>query len=114
MRPIDIYISLIFLVKIIFIFLAVTHVYYKAKKQTNTPKDKKIVFWKNRLEFIFIIMMSLLLIYLFNPRYNKPIILDYETKLLLFLFGFILIVTAKWSIFIKESVLFQRIQHSLH
>lgn len=114
MNTFDIYIWFIFLIKIIFILLAVIHIYDKIKGQTNTPKDKNIVFWKDRIEFVFVLLMALLLIYLFNPKYNKPIVLDYETKLLLFLFGFILIITAKWKIFIKESVLFQRIQHSLN
>ena len=114
MNSFNAYISFIFVIKIVFVVLAVIHIYDKMKRQTNTPQDKNIVFWKDRMEFIFIIMMSLLLIYLFNPRYNKPIVLDYETKLLLFLFGFILIITAKWKIFVKESALFQKIQHSLN
>ena len=113
MNNFDIYVYLIFLIKIIFIIFAVIHIYNKIKGQTNSSEDKKIVFWKDRTEFIFIIMMALLLIYLFNPRNNKPLILDYETKLLLFLFGFILIITAKWSIFIQQSVIFTRIQNSL-
>jgi hypothetical protein len=34
-----------------------------------------------------------LLIYLFNPRTDRSILIDYETKLLLFLFGIILLIT---------------------
>jgi hypothetical protein len=46
--------------------------------------------------------MSALLMYLFNPRKSHIDIIDSESKLLLFLFGFILIFTADWSNFLKE------------
>jgi hypothetical protein len=104
------YVSLIILLKVIFICLAVAHIYNKAKGKTNTPQDKKIVYWKDRIEFVFIILMSLLLIYVFYPRSTKPVILDTETKILFYLFGFVLILTAKWKIFIKESP-FHNISH---
>ena len=55
--------------------------------------------------------MSILLIYLFNPRVDRNTLIDKETKLLLFLFGFILLITAKWDVFIKESPLLKMIQN---
>ena len=105
------YVSAIILLKVIFVFLAVAHLYNKVKGKSNTPQDKKIVYWKDRIEFIFIIMMSLLVIYLFNPRSSKPILLDKETKLLLYLFGFMLLITAKWKTFFGESTLLKQIQY---
>jgi len=110
MRYYDVYVSIAILVKVIFVILAIVHLSYKVKKQTNSPKDKKVIYWKDRMEFIFTIMMALLLIYLFNPRSSKIIGLDAETKILLFLFGIILIITAKWQIFFKESAVFKKIQ----
>ena len=112
MKYYDIYVSIIILVKVIFIILAVVHISYKVKDQENSPQDKKIIYWKDRMEFIFTIMMALLLIYVFNPRTSKIIGLDTETKLLLFLFGIILIIAAKWDIFFKESVVFKKIQYA--
>ena len=108
------YISAIILLKVIFVFLAVAHLYNKVKGKTNTPQDKKIIYWKDRIEFIFIIMMSLLLMYLFNPRSSKPLVLDRESKLLLYLFGFILLITAKWKTFFEESTLLKQTQYALH
>lgn len=103
MKKYDIYITFIFLIKIGFILLAVTHIYLKAKGEEKSDLDKKILYWKERLEFIFIVLMSCLLIYIFNPRVDKSILIDKETKILLYLFGFVLLITAKWDIFIKES-----------
>lgn len=113
MRYYDVYVSIAILVKVIFVILAIVDLSYKVKKQTNSPKDKKIIYWKDRMEFIFTIMMALLLIYLFNPRSSKIIGLDTETKILLFLFGIILIITAKWQIFFEESVVFKKIQFAV-
>ncbi len=107
------YIFLIFFIKFIFIILAVTHLYLKQKGEDNSKMDKNILFWKERVEFIFIILMSLLLIFLFYPRTNRIFMIDHETKVLLFLFGVILIITAKWNTFIKESDIFKDVQSSV-
>jgi len=85
----------------------------KAKKKTDTDLNKKIVFWKDRLEFVFVILMSFLLIYLFNPRFDHKSLIDQHVKLLLYLFGFILLITANWGTFIEESVWFKDLQQSL-
>ncbi len=109
----DKYVMLIILVKVVFVILAVSHLYFNIKGKTDSKTDKKIVFWKERVEFVFITLMSLMLIYLFNPRSNRNLELDFETKLLLYLFGFILLITAKWEIFFKESPLFKKIQEAV-
>lgn len=108
-----IYIRLIFIVKIIFIILAITLLYTKHK----TPENKKIIeslqFWKEKSEFVFKVMMSFMLVYVFNPRSNNMILINREAKLLLCLFGFILILTADWSTFVNESKLFEKVQSIL-
>lgn len=106
----DKYVTLIVLFKVIFIILAASHLYFTFKGKADSKTDKKVVYWKERVEFVFIIFMSIMLIYLFNPRANRETLLDFETKLLLYLFGFILLITAKWGVFIKESPFFQKFQ----
>jgi hypothetical protein len=107
------YIYLIFLIKLGFIFLALVHLYLRAKGKANSETDTLILFWKERVEFVFIVLMSFLLIYLFSPRTNRLDMITHETKLLLFLFGFILVITAKWSTFFEESAVFKDIQDSV-
>lgn len=109
MNIFDMYIILIFIVKIAFIILAVYRLYIKAKNP-NDKKLEKIEFWKDRFEFIFITMMSILLIYLFYPRANRINMIDGETKLLLYLFGFVLLLTENWSSFIHEGPWFKKFQ----
>jgi uncharacterized membrane protein SirB2 len=55
--------------------------------------------------------MAGLLIYLFNPRQSREKILDYETKVLLYLFGFVLLLTANWSAFVEEASWFEKLQN---
>jgi len=110
MKRYDLYITFIFLVKLIFLFLAITHLYFTIKHKTDSEMDKKVLYWKEKIEFIFIILMSCLLIYLFNPRSNRVVLIDNETKVLLFLFGIIVLITAKWNIFIKENQIFKYFQ----
>ena len=110
MNKFDCFIYLIFSVKVIFILLALSQKYLKISGKTDTDRDKNVIYWKERIEFIFIILMSILLIYLFNPRFNREFLINSETKVLLFLFGFILIFTAKWSIFIEESEWFVKLK----
>jgi hypothetical protein len=111
MNNYDIYVTFIFLIKLGFIMMAITDIYLKAKGQDKSDLDKKILYWKERFEFIFIALMSFLLIYIFNPTLDRTNLIDKETKILLYLFGFILLITAKWEIFIKESPFFIKIQN---
>jgi len=108
-----IYIYLIILVKLGFISMAITGIYLKNKKKEKSASYKNVEYWKERFEFIFTALMAVLLIYLFNPRANLSDKLEREPKLLLYLFGFILLITAKWNVFFQESKLFQNIQKTV-
>jgi hypothetical protein len=68
---------------------------------------------KEQTEFIFIILTSILLIAIFYPRQNNLKYIDSHVKLLFYLFGWILIITAKWDLFFHESPVLQKITASL-
>jgi len=110
MNRYDMYIYLIFAIKIGFILMAASHAYMRITGKTDSDLDKKLVYWKERFEFVFILLMAILLIYLFNPRKDRTIMIDGETKILLYLFGFVLLITAKWSEFFHEAKWFTQIQ----
>jgi hypothetical protein len=113
MKKLDMYVTFIFIVKLVFIILAVSHIYLKAKGKANTELDNKIQFWKERIEFVFVCLMSILLIYTFFPRRKIPIPIDYEMRVLFFLFGIILILTAEWGTFIDASLGY-KLLHNRH
>ena len=103
------YINFILLSKIIFITLATSHLYFKSKPK-YTELDKRILYYKEKVEFIFGVLMACLLIYLFNP-WNERTQLTNETKYVLFLFGNMLIIKSPWETFIHEPLLFKNIQY---
>jgi hypothetical protein len=107
-----------FVLFIIAVKVAYSIAYYGNLILTNISDDfakdfKKyehhLSYWKNATEFIFVLCMSILLIYHFYPDHGtiqRPIMVDKETRLLFLLYGFILIFTAKWMIFFDEDTLF--------
>ena len=116
--PIDFFVLFIVIIKIFFILTAIgnvilTHVVKKNATATDkasadkaaaaatAAKAANLLYWKERTEFIFIICMAILLIYYFKPGTSKP--MNRETGLLFFLFGWILIITAKWNIFFTQA-----------
>jgi len=110
----DYFVFFIILVKIVFIISAIGHVFLSHSTNLKANYiDPKLVYWKERMEFVFIISMSILLVYHFNPRMSRKPISE-ETGLLFFLFGWILIFTAKWSIFIHEAPWYQTLISKIH
>ena len=113
MNYFDIYIAIIFIVKILFIILASYRLYVMHKKPSDAKLLKTVEFWKERAEFVFITLMSILLVYIFYPRANRLNMIDKETKLLLYLFGFVLLLTENWSKFFHEASWFKNLQYIL-
>jgi hypothetical protein len=105
----NIYIVLIVIIKLLFGILTLVHLYFFITGNTESAVDKKILFWTSRIEFIFIAMLSGLLIYVFNPSSPKELKIDMETRLLIYVLGFVLLLTADWGIFIRESPLLKKV-----
>ena len=104
------YLNLIFMVKILFILLAITNVILNLWHKSDPKLDKRVVFWKERVEFIFTSLMACLIIYMCFPPFNKSVSISGESKLLLYLFGIVLLITAKWEDFFKESKVLRYVQ----
>jgi hypothetical protein len=80
---------------------------HKLKKNpTNNQLEKeyeKKMYLKERIELVFKLCMSILLIYVFFPQRKVPIPIDFEMRLLFYLFGFVLILTAPWKTILANS-----------
>jgi len=89
---------LLFIVKIVCILLVITHIYLQKKGQENTDLDNKIVYWEERFGLLFNILIALFMILLFNPINSVDnVVITGETKILFFLFGFVLLLTVPWK-----------------
>jgi hypothetical protein len=97
----------IIFIKIIFLIMVLSHLYLEKFSKNEDLKVKysyKTLYWKERTEYIFIICMAILLIFIFHPWSNHiHRYMTNEIKLLFYLFGWVLIITAHWSLFIKEA-----------
>jgi len=108
-RFIKYYIFLILVVKIIVLFLVISS-FLINKSIENKPEVKQNYSHllkiysksKEQFHFIFGILMAILLIILFNPYTKNPIILNNEDKTILWLFGYLLIISADWTNFMDD------------
>ncbi len=100
MNSYDLYIYSVFMCKLVMIITACLH--FVLKYSSIHPDIlSNLENTKNIFEFLFVFMMALLLLYIFNPFNPKQI--NYETRLLFFLLGVILLITAKYGIFLQET-----------
>lgn len=102
------FIYLIILVKCLFFFFAVWNFYLKKKSggiSGNSGKlEKKVLYCKNLTENIFIVSVSILLIYLFNPYHDNKYLDNKKVKILFFIYGILMLVTFDWTEFARLQV----------
>jgi len=90
----DPYVSFLFvivIIKIIFIIASITLLILSKFNPSSTHIDKLTTI-QEKTHNLFTILVAILLIYLFNPLKNRETRLDNETKLLIWLYGWITIL----------------------
>jgi hypothetical protein len=70
------YLYVLFVVKLLVL-------YYFLQKRRNPEYEKKFAL----IDKLFMILLTILMIYLFHPYTKNPVYIDRETKLFLFIFG---------------------------
>lgn len=103
-----IFIWFIIIVKIIFISSSLI-----GRAKHHGKKDDTDDIWaqiREKTELIFIVSMAILLIIIFSPRQQDVSILTPETRILFFLFGWVLLITADWSAIITPAPWFKEVQ----
>ena len=107
----------IFMIKVLFLIMTVmakrTELVIKRDtkkgKTANIDEQRKKLeneeYLRSRLELMFKFTMSIFLIIAFFPKRKNRIELTYEDNLLLTVFGFILLITADWSVLIPHNII---------
>lgn len=115
-KILTVFIYIILLIKIVIIIATLGHIlisHFFNTIYTYQLLDLKLTFWEKKSEFVYNILMSILLIFIFNPWQNEKKYISNEISFLLYMFGFILIITSDWGLFFKESKLFQQITDAI-
>jgi hypothetical protein len=87
--------------------------YYKhIKKDKNEKNILMLDFIKNRFEFIFLILIAILLLIIFNPFNKNPIKINNTTKTLLFIYAIIILINVDWKGFINSSYIYKNIKNN--
>ncbi len=107
----------IFMIKVLFLIMTVmakrTELVIKRDtkkgKTANLDEQRKKLeneeYLRTRLELMFKFTMSIFLIIVFFPKRKSRVELTYEDNLLLTVFGFILLITADWSVLIPHNII---------
>jgi hypothetical protein len=70
----------------------------------ETKLEKKVLYCKKLTENLFMVLVAILLIYLFNPYHdNKYLLDDKYVKILLFIYGILMLITFDWTVFASYS-----------
>jgi hypothetical protein len=104
------FVTFLFIVKILFAILAVVHIYLKRTGKEDSKMNEFVAFWKERLEFVFIIGVSLLLIIFFFPWRKIQVEPTFEMRLLFFFYGIIILINLDWKIVVGESPFWETVQ----
>jgi hypothetical protein len=94
----------IIFLKIVFLIASTGDFYLKFFDKNQHPDiEKKFKYWEERTEFLFVACMSALLLIMFFPHHRTEWKLNKEERLMLYLFGWILLYTANWKLFIDDA-----------
>jgi len=99
-----------FAVKIAFILSILSDKYLIKFQPSNAQMIKKFALMKTQLDFVFILLMSTILIVNFGP-WVTYVNVDTETKILFFVYGIIMPLEADYTTFLSQSVFFQYLKN---
>lgn len=85
----DYYILTIIIVKIIFLFCILKLSYYRLFNSNDEEMIKNLQTKKEQIDWYFLTLTFILMIYLFNLRFKSSVVIDGHTKIILFACGVI-------------------------
>ena len=108
-NSLDYFIYFTFGIKVIFFLLTIINLILE-KIDRSPDLVVTIDKWRHHVEFVFIALMSILLIIYFNPVFTESPVINHESRILLFAYGIIVLLNADWSLFFKESPILKKFQ----
>ena len=100
-RLLEAYLFFILIVKMLFVFFLILKI--QASRKGDKEKEEKYNNYQQKLHKLFTGSMGILLIILFLPRNKGEVCVDGHTKLFLFIFGVLSIITLMEDFFHKKE-----------
>jgi len=116
MHALHAFIYFIIFIKVMFVLMFFSNQYLsKISPNFDIKNQYEAItgFWKERTEFIFMVSTSILLILVFYPWRKREWALDTEMRVLFFVFGWVVLLTSNWSLFITEAPWYTRFVKSV-
>jgi hypothetical protein len=106
------YVAFIIIIKVVFILSAIAYAIMTHTPDVDLRREDRAGLIKQQTEFVFIVSMAILLLSHFRPGHT--ICPDSTTSVLFFIFGIVILLTAKWQLFINESPIISGIRKVLN
>lgn len=90
----EVIIYFVILIKVFFVLFALL---YRVSLKRGSDKSSMFLEWKKRIDFLYVVVMSLILVYIFYPWNENTRFLTRKMCHLIFLYGIISIITSQWS-----------------
>ena len=105
MTSFELFVYFVLFIKILFLIFFFAAVY--EKRRNNDVLYSYFSYWKNTVEFVFVVTVSIYLIRLFNLR-KKPssIVIDRETQIIFFTYSIIILYDIIDSTFFNKETAF--------
>jgi len=100
------FIDILIFIKIVFFINVIIYLYLKYFTKLHSY-EKIIKYIITRINFIFSISISILLIFIFGPHHNNIIYVTTDMSVLFYIFGILLFITSNWEIYFKEPIWFK-------
>lgn len=98
--------TFIYVILLRFIYIYLKNKWFEEEKELSKhlKQRENLLYWQDKLQFLFIISTCVLILYIFNPFIHKKTISikDEKIKALFFVMAVNLLFSANWDKFIKE------------
>ena len=94
----EVIMDIIIVVKFAFLAFVIT---YNFVQGSNTKLESDVLYWKGKIEIIYIFIMTIILLYIFFPYGRNTRFLTKKMCHLIFLYGIVSLLTLNWIEFVK-------------
>jgi len=98
--------TILYVILLRFVYIYLKNKWFQEEKEMamHLKRRENLLYWRNKLQFLFIVSTCVLIVYIFNPFIHKKTISikDDKIKALIFVLAINMLFSANWETFIKD------------